>query len=153
MAASPMIGRSSSPSCVKCGSPMPVGAAFCSNCGTQIGEDIAQRLARSIRLYGGHAGVRFPDTLNHGVGIGNWHATVALQAYHPLIKRAAIRFAHHVAALKLKTIVLEAAYLSTTSKMNSQNRVPAVLVWMLQLKPSGSWSAPLYHRPKGTMPV
>src|SRR5688572_9268740 len=38
MAASPMIGRSSSPSCVKCGSPMPVGAAFCSNCGTQIGD-------------------------------------------------------------------------------------------------------------------
>jgi serine/threonine protein kinase/tetratricopeptide (TPR) repeat protein len=33
-----MIGRSSSPSCLKCGSPVTVGAGFCSNCGTQIGD-------------------------------------------------------------------------------------------------------------------
>ena len=33
-----MISRSSSPSCVKCGRPVPSGAGFCPNCGTQIGD-------------------------------------------------------------------------------------------------------------------
>ena len=33
-----MIGRASGPTCVKCGLPVPVGAGFCSNCGTQLGD-------------------------------------------------------------------------------------------------------------------
>ena len=33
-----MIGRSSNPVCVKCGRLVPLGAGFCPNCGTQIGE-------------------------------------------------------------------------------------------------------------------
>jgi len=33
-----MIGRSSSPTCIKCGRLVPLGAGFCPNCGTQRGE-------------------------------------------------------------------------------------------------------------------
>jgi tetratricopeptide (TPR) repeat protein len=32
-----MTGRSSSPTCIKCGRPVPHGAGFCPNCGTQTG--------------------------------------------------------------------------------------------------------------------
>ena len=33
-----MIGRSSSPTCIKCGRLVPHGAGFCPNCGTQLGD-------------------------------------------------------------------------------------------------------------------
>lgn len=33
-----MIDRSPSPTCVKCGRPVPAGAGFCPNCGTQLGD-------------------------------------------------------------------------------------------------------------------
>lgn len=33
-----MIGRSTSPTCIKCGRLVPAGAGFCPNCGTQLGD-------------------------------------------------------------------------------------------------------------------